>query len=476
MQKTRQKTRQTYFLTIVNYRFRGQLSLALCTLLASLGLSIANVALPTLSEVFALEMQTVQWVAIAYLIAITVSVVNIGKLADMIGRKRMLLYGIGLFLLSSIGCAMTTSFAVLLIARGFQGIGAAALIGLPMATVQEITPSEKTGAAMGLLGSTSAVGTMLGPTLGGFIISVAGWPFIFWLFVPLGLVCFLLINQTLPGTKANHGFQWGKVAWGSTGLLVTSLLAYTFSFTSSGSNNNVTKYGSLIVALLAFTALIYHEKRAQYPLLSIKLFLNKQLSSGLLMNAAVATVMMSTLIVGPFYLTYAMAFDEDLVGLILSIGPLVSTFSGVVAGKVVDRRGASFVVMLGLGVMVLATLFLALLPTFIGLTGYILSIVLLTPGYQLFLAANNTEVMTAASHQAKGLISGILNLSRNLGLITGASLMGVIFMKAVGTSNLTCASEDSILFGMKITYLFASTLLLCAVFLALFKTSKTEKV
>src|SRR4051794_35482113 len=161
-------------------------------LLSSLGTSIANVGLPTLAQAFAASFQQVQWVVLAYLLAITTLVVSVGRLGDVAGRRRLLLGGIAVFTAASALCGAAPTLGVLIAARAAQGLGAAVIMALTLAFVGETVPKARTGSAMGLLGTTSAIGTALGPSLGGILISGFGWRAMFLVNVPLGLLALLL--------------------------------------------------------------------------------------------------------------------------------------------------------------------------------------------------------------------------------------------------------------------------------------------
>ena len=190
------------------------------------------------------------------------------------------------------------------------------------------------------------------------------------------------------------------------------------------------------------------------------------LSASLAMNVLVSTVMMTTLVVGPFYLSRALGLDAALVGIVMSIGPIVSALSGILAGRFVDRFGASFVVIVGLIELAAGALALSVLPAIFGTAGYIAAIAVLTPGYQLFQAANNTAGMMDVRPDQRGVISGMLNLSRNLGLITGASVMGAVFAFASATSDITTASPAAVATGMRITFAVAALLITVALAIA----------
>ena len=153
-------------------RALGGLSLAM--LLSALGTSIANVSLPTLAEAFGASFQEMQWVVLAYLLAVTSLIVSAGRLGDLVGRRRLLSAGLFLFTLASVVCGIASSLPLLIAARAAQGAGAAAMMALSMAFVGDIVPKDQMGRAMGLLGTMSAVGTALGPSLGGFLIAGFG--------------------------------------------------------------------------------------------------------------------------------------------------------------------------------------------------------------------------------------------------------------------------------------------------------------
>src|SRR3569833_2327614 len=171
--------------------FWRRLSLALAMLLPSLGTSIANVALPSLEAAFAVPFSEVQWVVLSYLLAVTTLIVGVGRLGDMIGRRRLLLAGIGIFVISSAVAALAPSLWVLVAARAVQGLGAAIMMALSVASVGDAVPKERAGSAMGLLGTVSAIGTALGPSLGGALLSITGWPAVFAVLAGLGAVSLL---------------------------------------------------------------------------------------------------------------------------------------------------------------------------------------------------------------------------------------------------------------------------------------------
>lgn len=440
--------------------------LSLSMLLSSLSTSIANVGLPTLAQAFNASFQDVQWVVLSYLLAITTLIVSVGRLGDIIGRRRLLLAGIFLFTVASALCGVAPTLWLLIAARAAQGLGAAIMMALTMAFVGETVPKARTGSAMGLLGTMSAMGTALGPSLGGFLIAALGWQTIFLVNVPLGVLAFVFTYRYLPvdrfvPTAARTNFDMM-----GTLLLALTLGAYAFAMTTGRGTFGPLNIVLLLITVLGIGLFVFAERRVTSPLLRLAMFRDPSLSASLIISTLVATVMMATLVVGPFYLSSALMLDTAFVGLVMSIGPAISALSGVLAGRIVDRFGAPSMIIVGLLAMAVGAIALSVLPAMFGIAGYIAAIAVLTPGYALFQAANNTAVMMDVQPNQRGVMSGLLNLSRNLGLITGASLMGAVFAFASAATDVTTASPEAVAAGMQITFAVAGILLVMALAIA----------
>lgn len=384
------------------------ITLALAILLASLGTSIANIALPTLAEAFSAPFGQVQVVVVAYLAALTVSVVIAGRLGDRYGLKPMLVAGLVVVAAASLLCAVAPDLWLLICARALQGSGAAFLMTLAMALMRQTADDARIGQAMGLLGTVSALGTALGPSLGGLLLPLTGWRGIFWVQVPLAILALILAVTKLPDEagkrKARSASPWSMM--------------------------------------------------------------DGSLAPNLAVNILVAAVMMTTLVVGPFYLTLNLGLEAMHVGLVMAVGPAIAIFSGVPSGRLVDSWGSHRVLAIGLMLLAAGAFLLALVPNMAGVGGYLLAIIVLTPGYQLFQAANNTVALADVPKERRGTVSGALNLSRNIGLIAGAWLMGTVFAFGVGTGEFAHATPSAIAAGMRLTFLLAGGMMLVAIWIA----------
>lgn len=381
---------------------RGALfSLSLSMLLAALGTSIANVGLPSLAQVFDASFHAVQWVVLAYLLAITAVIVGAGRLGDRLGRRRVLLVGLLLFAVACGVCAVAPSLEWLIAARVLQGLGAASMMAMTLGMVGDTVTRERTGRVMGLLGTMSAVGTAMGPSVGGVLLSLWGWRALFWVGVPLGFLAAALVASYLPVDRQVNAQASGDAFW--------------------------------------------------LPLR------DPALRAGLAMSALVSAVIMATFVVGPFYLSRGLGLDPAWMGLAMAVGPCVAAVTGVPAGRLTDRLGSHRMTLAGLGLTAIGTLSLVLTS---GLFAYLGSLMLLTTGYSLFQAANNTAVMSDVEATRRGTISGLLNLSRNLGLIFGASALGAVF--AWASPDVTRAAAPTIANGLHATFGAALALIITA--------------
>ena len=351
-------------------------ALALAMLLSSLGTSIANVALPALAQAFGAPYRQLQWIVLAYLLAMTAVVVLAGWLGDKLGRRRLLLAGIGLFSSASLLCALAPSLRWLVAARAAQGCGAAVMTALAMAMAASGGPQARSGRAMGLLASMSAAGTALGPALGGLLIAGFGWPAVFTACMALGALAWMMAYRWVPRDTP--------------------------------------------------------QARAGGPAGAGALLRDHRRWAACAANALIATVMMTTLVVGPFHLQAALGLDAARTGLVMSLGPLAAMLAGLPAGRMVDRFGAGRMTLAGLAVMGMGCAALALLPPSLGVPGYAAPLALLTVGYALFQAAHNSAVMDAVLPGQRGLMSGLLNLWRQIGLIAGIAVMGALFARGAG--------------------------------------------
>jgi len=428
--------------------------LALTVLLPAQGSSIANIALPTLAGQFSAPIPHVQWVVLAYLLSITALIVGVGRLGDLMGKRRLLLTGIAIFAAASALAAFSPNLWLLIGARALQGLGAAIMMALSIAFAAAVAPKDRAGSTMGLMGTMSAVGTALGPSLGGLLIAGPGWPAIFAINLPLCLVAWVLVRRHLPAdteTTAPESFDLA-----GTVLLAGTLSAYALATTPLHGVFGGLNGAMLALAGLGLLVFVRHQSAQQTPLLRLDLLTHAGRRASLAGSALVATVMMATLVVGPFHLSRGLGLPATLVGLAVTAGPLAAALAALPAGRLVDRLGTGLTTRIGLLGVGSGCAILAAIPASSGVAGYVLPLILVTASYALFQTANNTAVMAGIPPEHRGVTSGLLNLSRNLGLLTGASVMGAMFALAVG--DIATAHPDQVATATQITFALAAGL------------------
>lgn len=249
-------------------------------------------------------------------------------------------------------------------------------------------------------------------------------------------------------------------------MLALTLTTYALAVTIGRGCIGPYNTALLLVAACGAALFLLVESRTASPLVPLAMFRDPRPGSGLAMNALVSTVMMATLVVGPFYLSRVFELHAGRVGLVLSVGPLVAALTGMPAGRSVDRWGPPrtiSIALIGIGV---GCVLLVMIPASLGISGYVAPIIVITAGYALFQAANNTAVMTGIRPDQRGVISGVLNLSRNLGLVTGASVIGTVFALAGPTADIATAQAGAVAIGMRVTFAIAAVLILVALAIA----------
>lgn len=245
-------------------------------------------------------------------------------------------------------------------------------------------------------------------------------------------------------------------------LLALTLAAYALAMTIGQGSFGRLNMVLLLVAFVGAGLFMFAEARTKSPLIQMAMFRKLELSASLATSALVSTVMMATLVVGPFYLSRSLELDAAMVGLVLSVGPAVAALTAAPAGRLTDRLGTQCVTTTGLIGMATGAITLSMLPMLFGISGYLAPLVVITTSYAFFQTANNTAVMTDVSPEQRGAISGMLNLSRNLGLITGASVMGAVFAYGSASNDIATAPSDAVATGMRITFAVAAALVIIA--------------
>jgi len=405
-------------------------AVAIGIFMATIDGSIVNVALPTLLEDLNTNLSIIQWVVLAYLLTLSTLLISVGRLADIKGKKRIYTSGYVIFTLGSLFCGLSTNVNWLIASRVTQATGATMIIALGIAIVTEAFPPRELGLALGVTGTMVSIGIVIGPTLGGLLLSITTWHWIFFVNLPLGVLGILLSIRFIPSTRPQGGQRFDFL--GAFAMLV-SLLLFLLSLTLGQ------QYGftSPIVLIMLFSsglllcAFVLIEQRSSQPMIDLRLFRNRLLSINLITGFLTFFAIAGTTFLMPFYLENVLGFDSRRVGLLMATVPVAMGIVAPISGALSDRWESRRIVAIGLGILLTGYYLISNLNLQTNTTEYILRFLPIGLGMGIFQSPNNSAIMGAAPKERLGVVSGILAINRTLGQTTGIAIMGAIWSSLV---------------------------------------------
>lgn len=390
--------------------------------LATIDGSIVNIALPTLAQAFRTDFPTVSWVVLAYLLTVATLLLSVGRLADMKGKKRIYTVGFVVFTVGSVLCGLSPTIAWLIGARVLQAGGAAMILALGMAIITEAFPREERGRALGISGAMVSVGIVVGPTLGGLLLSVLPWRWIFFVNLPVGILGTLMVVRFVPAFRP-AGRQ--RFDFGGAGAILISLLALLLAMTWSQrwGFSDVKVVSLLGLSAAALALFLWLERRTDQPMVDLRLFRNPFFSASLVTALMTFIAMAGTTILMPFYLQDVLGFGTRQSGLLLAVVPMALGVMAPLAGSLSDRLGTRPITVVGLAVLLVGYAAVSTLSVKTTALGYALRFIPVGLGMGIFQSPNNSAIMGAAPRERLGIASGMLALTRALGQTTGIALL-----------------------------------------------------
>jgi EmrB/QacA subfamily drug resistance transporter len=394
--------------------------------MATLDASIVNISLPTLVQEFKTDFATIQWVVLSYSLVLTSLMLMVARLGDMIDKKRIWMGGLVLFTLSSLLCALSPSVGWLIAFRAMQGLGATMMQALGMAMITEIFPSSERGRALGVMGSIVSIGIAIGPPLGGILIGLAGWKWIFLVNIPVGLVTALVVTRFVPRSIPTAGSQRFDLRGALVLMAVLAFYALGMTLGQRIGFGAPLTLTLLAAAGIGLAALLVIEQRTEQPMIDLSLFRNPLFGINLLMAFMVFIVLSASFIL-PFLLELVQEYPVQLVGLLMMAFPVSMGLVAPVAGILADRYGSRLISLAGLGAIIAGCLLMTTMTADVTPLGFVARMIPLGLGFGLFQTPNNSAIMGEAPRHRMGIASGLLSLSRTLGQSTGLPLMGALF-------------------------------------------------
>jgi len=403
-------------------------SVLLGTFLGNLDSSIANVALPTIAHNLSRSAADTVWVVTAYQLAVAVSVLPLAALGEMLGFRRVFLWGFVVFTLASVGCALAPSLPLLVGARAVQGVGGACMSTIVPALLRQVYPPKLVGRGVALLGLTVALSAALGPTVAAGILSVAGWRWLFAVNVPLGIVGLGLANAMLPaGTpNASRRFDYAGAALSALaiGLLILGVGGLG---TGEGPAPPALPVVEIALACVAGFALIRHQRGRPAPLVPLDLLRIPILSLSSVTSICSYVAQTLAYLALPFMLQHQLGRSATTTGLLVTPWPLVIVFVAPLAGRLSDRHAPGLIGGIGLGIMAIGLCLLIGLPVSPSNADIAWRVAVCGVGFGFFQTPNNRIMLTSAPHERSGAAGGLMTMARMIGLSLGAALAAVAF-------------------------------------------------
>ena len=395
--------------------------------MSSIDGTIVNVALPTLTRELSTDFATIQWVVLSYLLGLAVLMLSMGRLGDMVGKKKVYAVGLIIFVFGSMLCGLAPNIYWLIGFRFLQSIGAGMMMALGVAIVTETWPAKERGMAIGISGGIISLGIAAGPALGGVILQHFTWRWIFFVNVPIGIVALILVWRFIPALapkQTEEQFDFAGAFLVGLGLLTLSLsmtALQRFGWTSPQA------LGLFGVSMLSLVAFVLVERTVRFPMIDLSLLANPDMSSSLFTGFLTFVAIAAVVLILPFYLELGMGLNQQGVGMLMAVVPIVLAILGPLSGILSDRVGTRPVSIVGLILLVLGYLSLTRLTVNSQPLNFVLALLPIGLGMGIFQTPNNTSIMNAAPRKRLGIASGMLSMSRTLGQSTGIALLSAYF-------------------------------------------------
>ena len=399
-------------------------TIVIAVAMASLDTSIVNTALPTIATDMHASPADAVWVVNAYQLALVVSLLPFASLGEIIGYRRVYVWGLAVFTAASLLCALSWSLPSLAAARIIQGIGASGILSVNNALIRFIYPSNALGRGVGYNALVVAVSTAIGPTIAAGILSFGSWQFLFAVNVPLGLIAFILALRVLPDTRrATHRFDIGSAALNATtfGLLIFGIGE------AAHSANLVVTLTALAVAFASGGALIFRQLGLPAPMLPVDLYRRPMFALSSLTSFCSFAAQGLAFVSLPFYLQTVLGFSAVETGLLLTPWPVMTAIAAPIAGPLSDRCPPAILGGIGLAILAAGLGLTATLAGRADPTGIIWRMMICGAGFGCFQSPNLKAIMSSAPPERSGGASGIIATSRLVGQAVGAALVALCF-------------------------------------------------
>jgi EmrB/QacA subfamily drug resistance transporter len=420
-------------------------------------ISSINIALPVIGKEFKTDAVVLSWVATSYLLAAAVSLVPFGKLADIYGRKRIYMIGMGLFTLTSLLSALATSAPMLIIFRIFQGAGSAMVFATGIAILSSVYPVEERGKVLGIAVAAVYIGLSCGPFFGGFLTHHLSWRSLFLINIPFGVLIILLIIFKLKGEwKGAEGQKFDL-----TGSIIYGTAIFAFMYGISILPDTL----SIILILSGVVGLVVAS-----PVFEVNLFTTNRTYAFSCLAALInysATFAVGFLL--SLYLQYIKGLTPQGAGVVLVSTPVMMAIFSPLAGRLSDRIEPRVISSLGMSLTALGLVLLIVLNSHTVLTYIIFSLMILGFGFALFSSPNMNAIMSSVDKRFYGIASASVGTMRLLGQMLSMGIVTLIFALFIGRAQITPQYYPMLIKSMRVAFIVFSCFCVGGIFFSLYR-------
>jgi EmrB/QacA subfamily drug resistance transporter len=415
--------------------------------------TIVNVAQQKIKIALGADLSEIQWILDSYILAYAVLILSFGRLGDVFGRKKLFMIGMGTFTLASALCAGSTLIsqftgippaAALIGARVLQGVGGAMMMPQTLSLITVAFPPQKRGSAMGVWGSVVALGAVLGPIVGGWLVTNYAWEWVFLINVPVGIAAILATLAIVP--ESVDPFATGRVDWG--GILLSGFGTFALVYAAIEGNTfgwtSPIILGSFALSAVLLALFIWWESRADDPMLKLELFAIRNFSVANVLAMATSFGMLGVFFPMTVFLQGALGLSPLEAGLAMLPNGLVLMFVAPTAGRLSDKIGARWILVTGLSLMTIGIVaMIRQISPEATQWSFVLPLVITGLGMGMTFAPMTATAMRQVPPRIAGSASGILNTTRNIGQVLGIAVLGSVLQSRLGVHATETLSQIS---------------------------------
>ncbi len=415
--------------------------------------TIVNVAQQKIKVALGADLSEIQWILDSYILAYAVLILSFGRLGDVFGRKKLFVYGMGIFTIASALCAGSTLIsqftgippaAALIGARVLQGVGGAMMMPQTLSLITVAFPPQKRGSAMGVWGSVVALGAVLGPIVGGWLVTNFAWEWVFLINVPVGIAAIVATLAIVP--ESVDPFASGRIDWG--GILLSGVGTFALVYAAIEGNNfgwtSPIILGSFAASIILLTLFVWWESRVDDPMMKLELFAIRNFSVSNVLALATSFGMLGVFFPMTVFLQGALGLSPLEAGLAMLPNGLVLMFVAPLAGRLTDKVGARWILVTGLSLMALGiVVMIRQISPDATQWSFILPLTITGVGMGMTFAPMTAAAMRQVPPHIAGSASGILNTTRNLGQVLGIAVLGSILQSRLGVHAAETLSQVS---------------------------------